>query len=215
MPSFVVVGASRGLGYAWLELLSKDPENIVIGTARNPESTIERVKKDGLERVTILQADLSDITSLKRSVSEVSQLTGGSLDYLIVNGAYLSSVALNRFLDDFESEPELLQRDLDSYWTTNVVGVINAINAFLPLLRKGTFKKVVAISTGMADPDLITEYDLWESAPYSITKAAMNVAIAKYAARYGKSDGILFLALSPGVVETQASSEKYELFKRL
>lgn len=37
---------------------------------------------------------------------------------------------------------------------------------------------------------------------YSISKAALNTTIAKYNAELGKKEGVLFLSLSPGFVET-------------
>lgn len=51
----------------------------------------------------------------------------------------------------------------------------------MPLLQAGQAKKVIAISSGIADIDntLVGELDM--SVPCSISKAALNMAIAKYA----------------------------------
>jgi hypothetical protein len=38
---------------------------------------------------------------------------------------------------------------------TNVIGVIHTTNAFLSLLRAGPTKKVITLSAGLADPDLL------------------------------------------------------------
>ena len=72
-------------------------------------------------------------------------------------------------------------------------------------MRKGQAKKVIAISSGMADPDLVTKYEVWSGASYTISKAALNMAVAKFAAAYGKEE-ILFMCISPGVVDTQGFS---------
>ena len=53
----------------------------------------------------------------------------------------------------------------------------------------------------MADADFINQVDITIAAPYSISKAALNVAVAKYNALY-RSEGILFMAISPGLVNT-------------
>lgn len=53
----------------------------------------------------------------------------------------------------------------------------------------------------MADIDLINQVDIAIAAPYSISKAAVNAAVAKYNALY-KREGILFMAISPGFVDT-------------
>jgi NAD(P)-dependent dehydrogenase (short-subunit alcohol dehydrogenase family) len=83
---------------------------------------------------------------------------------------------------------------------TNVVGNIHLFNLFLPLVLKGKVKKVIAISSGHADLDFINDLEVWSSALYSASKAAMNVIVAKFSAQY-KKDGVLFLSLSPGFVE--------------
>ena len=204
MPSYVVIGASRGIGYAFLEHISKDTNNTVIGTARKPKDTIKEVKKDNLKNVHILQADLLDRQSLERAATETSKLVNGKVDYLILNGGYYHMPTSQLWFDEFS--PDDLDKDLDLGWKTNVVGVIYALTAFLPLVQAGKTKKVLALSTGMADMELSREYDLWENPSYSVNKAALNMVIAKYAARYAK-DGVLFLAISPGVVDVGHGSK--------
>jgi NAD(P)-dependent dehydrogenase (short-subunit alcohol dehydrogenase family) len=83
---------------------------------------------------------------------------------------------------------------------TNVVGNIHLFNLFLPLVMKGKVKKVIAISSGHADLDLINNLEVEVSALYSASKAALNVIVAKFNAQY-KKDGVLFVSISPGVVD--------------
>lgn len=80
---------------------------------------------------------------------------------------------------------------------TNVVG---NIHLFLPLVLKGKIKKVITISSGLADLDLTNECEVDIGALYAASKAAMNVIVAKFNAQY-KKDGVLFLSISPGLVE--------------
>ena len=98
-------------------------------------------------------------------------------------------------------DPQKLNKDLRISFETNVIGVINTVNTFIPLLRKGQEKKVFTLSTGAADIDLINQVDIAVAAPYAISKAALNAAVAKYNALY-KKEGILFMAISPGLVDT-------------
>lgn len=86
-------------------------------------------------------------------------------------------------------------------FNTNVIGNIHTINAFLPLLRAGSIKKVITISSGVADADFTLAAGFAKNSAYSISKAALNMAVAKYAVEY-KKDGFIFLALSPGGVNT-------------
>jgi NAD(P)-dependent dehydrogenase (short-subunit alcohol dehydrogenase family) len=87
-------------------------------------------------------------------------------------------------------------------YKSNVVGNIHLFNLFLPLILKGTHKKVIFISSGHADLDLITGTDMKIQSTYAMHKAAMNIAVAKFAAEYGPSDEVLFISISPGVVDT-------------
>jgi NAD(P)-dependent dehydrogenase (short-subunit alcohol dehydrogenase family) len=98
-------------------------------------------------------------------------------------------------------EPKTLEKDLMDCFRTNVVGQIHLLNLFLPLILKGRAKKVIALTSGFADDALTTKYDLEIAGPYSISKAALNTAVAKYSAELRK-DGVLFLSLAPGFVET-------------
>ncbi|MCJ1457449.1 hypothetical protein MMC28_007817 [Mycoblastus sanguinarius] len=53
----------------------------------------------------------------------------------------------------------------------------------------------------MADLEQMNQVDVTISAPYSISKGAANVMVAKYSASY-KTEGILFTAISPGFIDT-------------
>ena len=60
---------------------------------------------------------------------------------------------------------------------------------------------MVTISSGNSIIDLTVQYELTEALPYSVSKAAMNMVVAKYQAEF-KKEGILFMAMCPGSVNT-------------
>jgi NAD(P)-dependent dehydrogenase (short-subunit alcohol dehydrogenase family) len=97
--------------------------------------------------------------------------------------------------------PEKLEEDLLDTFRVNVIGQINLFNHFLPLILKGKTKKVITLGTGLADINLTAKYNLELAAPYSISKAATNMAVAKYHATYGPRD-VLFMSICPGFVES-------------
>jgi len=151
--------------------------------------------------VTILEADVLDLPALQRAAERVKALTGGSLDYLINNAALVSEISRYKTLGDFDSDPSALEKDLLESFNVNVVGVVKTINTFIPLIKQSSIKKIVTISTGLADPDVVNNFEVDVAAPYAISKSATNMTVAKYNALY-KKDGILFLAISPGLVDT-------------
>jgi NAD(P)-dependent dehydrogenase (short-subunit alcohol dehydrogenase family) len=81
------------------------------------------------------------------------------------------------------------------------VGNIHLFNVFLPLILKGNVKKVLAITTGLGDIEMARKYNVFENGAYSISKTAVNMAVAKFSAEYAK-DGVLFLSVCPGMVDT-------------
>lgn len=97
--------------------------------------------------------------------------------------------------------PAALEEELMAGCKTNIVGTVHLFNLFLPLILKGQQKKVIAISSGHADLDLISKYEIEVTGPYAVGKAATNVVVAKFGAEYAK-DGVLFMSISPGFVDT-------------
>jgi hypothetical protein len=86
----------------------------------------------------------SDLTSeTQASVERTAKIMGGSLDYIIANAALVTTAS------SFCSI-----RDL-----------------YVPLVLKGRAKKIITLSTGMADLDLVTKYQLDLGVAYTINKA--------------------------------------------
>lgn len=98
-------------------------------------------------------------------------------------------------------DPQQLADDMSAHFATNVIGNTHLVNSFMPLILKGSVKKVLILTTGMADNDLVVKYGVHEGGPYTISKAALNMVTSKFQAEYQK-DGVLFVGISPGVVET-------------
>jgi len=198
MPSYVVAGASRGLGLEFVkQLLEKG--NVVIALARNPSSAkgLVAIKNKNLH---IVKADTTDVPSLKAAAEETAKITGGSLDVLINNAAYQDPQHTFHNILEFPSEDSLIE-NFNTSWKTNVLGPILTTNAFLPLLRKGTLKKVLTLDTGLADPELNLKADFAGQTAYCISKSAVEMVGVKYAIAL-KADGFTFLAISPGLVNT-------------
>ena len=200
MPSYVVTGASRGLGLEFIRQLSDQQDSVVIGLVRNKRDTEKRLGEDAWRKnLHVIEADLQKISSLQKAADAVGKVTGGSLDYLIGNAAWLGGE--NAFRTLTELQPDVLKKQLDDAMEVNVVGNVYLINTFLPLLRQSNTKKIAMISTGMADLDLINTAKETSSSAYSMSKAALNVAVAKYNAELS-GEGFLFMSISPGVVDT-------------
>ncbi|KAK4503202.1 hypothetical protein PRZ48_006630 [Zasmidium cellare] len=200
MPSWLVTGASRGLGYAWITHLAAQPDNTVFAIVRNVKATEDRLAKDNVKNITVLSADIVDYSALEKAAAEIAKATGGSLDYLIHNAALVSTESA--FTTLLDGKPAAVDADLTESFNANVLGTAHVVRAFLPLIRKGSAKKIVVTSTGMADIDLVNRFSIAIASPYAISKAAANALVSKYHAAVGKSEGILIFSMSPGFVDT-------------
>ncbi|KAK8123160.1 hypothetical protein PG984_011830 [Apiospora sp. TS-2023a] len=200
MPSYVVSGASRGLGFAFIKVLASDPANTVIGLARDKKATEDRLEEEGVTNVHILAADVTDETALRKAAAVAGRLLGDQgLDVLINNAGYTSPGNTENSEDDIQG----IVDDAQKSFNVNVIGVLRTTYAFLPLIQQGNLKKVATISSGMGDLDFVNEYGIYQAAPYAVSKAATSLLVAKFQAGY-RDQGILFFSICPGMVDTDA-----------
>ncbi|KAH9895817.1 NAD(P)-binding protein [Cubamyces lactineus] len=215
MPSYVITGASRGIGREFVNQLSKDVNNVVFGVVRNTQSATKLLElQKSRSNVQVLEADITDVPSLKAAAAEVTKVTGGSLDYLINNAALVFNERFALTLSKYPDE-KILEEDLIEAFRVNVIGVVHTTNAFLPLLRQGTAKKVITLSTPISIPDVTLVTDFAANVPYCASKAALNQVVTKYAVAH-RDEGFTFLNISPGVVNTAEkppTPEELEFFQ--
>lgn len=168
---------------------------------RTPAPTEESIKHDNLQNVHIVQGDLADFASLNAATAHVSAITDGVVDHLILNGAHLSAEAYFLQPSDIIGREAFFLEELNKSMTTNAAGTLFAINAFIPLVLKSSIKKVVAISSAAGDIGATVQADVTDAITYGMSKAALNLLIAKFAIAY-KEQEVVFLALNPGFVYT-------------
>ncbi len=146
-------------------------------------------------------ADVTDIKSLHLAADRVGNITGGGLDILINNAGMLTERSAFKTVVDLSQE--VLEEDLLDSFKANVVGVANTTKAFMPLIRKSEVKKVIYISSVLAEMDLVNRFSIDNAGPYAVSKAAGNLLMAKFHAAAGTTEGILFMSIAPGVVMTR------------
>jgi len=204
MVSFLITGASRGIGLEFVRQLSDNSENTVFALVRNKSKAnfLEPVAER--PNVHVVQADVVSAEQLQQAAKEVAAITGGPLDVLIANaGANLGS---GTSLANGDISQEALVQEVKDNFETNTISAILTHNAFLPLLRKGKHKKIIDISSAIGDTEFtkITEFEYF--APYGISKAALNFVVQKYAVELSP-EGFTVLAISPGLVDTFGTKE--------
>jgi len=188
---------------AYIKILGADPVNTVFALVRSlgaAKQLTDFVATHQRKNVHVLEADIADSKAIQNAAETVRKVTGSKLDVLVNNGALLYHERDALTLDAYE-DADLLDGDMTRFFKVNVLGVIHTINAFLPLLRAGDMKKCILITSTVGTPKF-TAFANYSYAPgYNMSKAALNLACAKYAAQY-KSEGIVFLCITPGLVKT-------------
>ncbi|KZT43097.1 NAD(P)-binding protein [Sistotremastrum suecicum HHB10207 ss-3] len=197
MPSYVITGANRGIGLAFVQNLGADSRNQVFAVVRNKPGATALLH----HRCQVAQGKYGVFNLAAEGVAKV---TGGTLDVLINNAALIEESSMASNLTNYDGKEDVLEKLLAESFRVNTIGPIHTSNVFLPLIRKGDLKKIILISTGLADLKATLSVEIDGSAPYSISKAAANMAFAKYAAAV-KKEGIVVLSISPGLVNTQQS----------
>ncbi|OKL62632.1 hypothetical protein UA08_01901 [Talaromyces atroroseus] len=200
---YVITGVSKGIGFELVKQISEDARNLVVGLVRDKAATEKKVAAELGDRpnVHILHGDLTSNASLKKAAADTTKIVGErGVDYLVANGAFPSLFDAYDPIGVLGDKVAELEAVSSKLFQTSVVGNIQLFNLFLPLVMKGKIKKVIAVSSGHANLDLINDLEVEISALYAASKAALNVIVAKFSAQY-KRDGVLFVSMSPGVVE--------------
>ncbi|KUI56149.1 hypothetical protein VP1G_03479 [Cytospora mali] len=206
MPSYAITGATSGIGFAFIKNLSADPANTVIALVRDETKAREKISEEfpGRKNIHVVHGDIGNTESLKAAAGNVAAITGGGLDVLIANANFYAANEVPIGKSAIE-DPNFDEKMQESF-RINVVGNTHLMADFIPLIRQGNLKKVVVLSSGMGDISFVLESNMEAQSVYSISKAALNFAVAKFQVQY-KEEGILFMAISPGVVNTHPQTE--------
>ncbi|RDW68721.1 uncharacterized protein DSM5745_08481 [Aspergillus mulundensis] len=205
MTSYLITGASRGLGLAIATELAALPESeasIIFATTRqhNPGSLKDlAVSTSG--RVVPVQLDPNDPESLSAAVKLVEdRLQGKGLDVL-VNNAGTQPVT--------DGKVEMAD-DLTETFHVNVTLTHYVTRAFLPLLRKGEHKMISNISSTVGSIAQAPKYQMSPTHAYKVSKAAMNMLTIQYALQYA-DEGFSVFAISPGWLKTELGGSYADL----
>ncbi|KAH8922927.1 NAD(P)-binding protein [Atractiella rhizophila] len=198
MSVYVVTGAARGIGAAFVQQFSADAANTVFALVRTrstfiytPSSNVHVIETGEIGETEAYT------TRLEHVVKEI-ETKAGRVDVLVNNAAVMHGKMAREYVETEGGLNEFIKH-MNENWDVNVVGVNVTIFALLPLLKRSADPKVISISTGFADLDVVHKARLPVALPYSSTKAALNMSIAKWSYVYPE---IKFLSVCPGYVNT-------------
>ncbi|KAG6372792.1 hypothetical protein JVT61DRAFT_7194 [Boletus reticuloceps] len=192
--TWLITGASRGIGLEATRQLLQTPTNTVFATCRSPSTATKLMAlASSPGTVHIIELDVSDEASIKAGTDEVLRLLNGAgLDYV------LNNAAIHRGTDlAFNFKPI----DLAETIVTNVTGPALISQYLLSAIEKSNRKVIMNMTSGLAS---IASDHGPKCASYSISKAAINMLTYKQAR---ERPDLIPIVLDPGWVQTDMGGD--------
>ena len=185
----VVTGANRGIGLEVCRQLAEQGFTVAL-TARDPAKAEAAAALLRLPAVLPYALDVTDPVS-SAALADRLRADFGRLDVLVNNAAILP--------DEAESVLDIPIDMVRDVLETNVVGLWALTQTLVPLIRAGTHRRIVNVSSEMGS--LEDMGDRRSSPAYSMSKSALNAVTRLFAAAL-RRDGVLVNAVCPGWVAT-------------
>ncbi len=190
----LVTGSNRGIGFEIVKQLAMKKIDVIL-TSRNSasgEAAVRKLAKEGVKNVVFMELDISSQVSVDRTLDKVEK-SFGRLDILVNNAAILIDK------DDItasNADLETVKITLE----TNLLGSWRMCKAFIPLMKKNGFGRIVNVSSGSGEFEYMATSG-GHGPAYSVSKTSLN-ALTVILASELRGTNILVNAVCPGWVRT-------------
>ncbi|GGD82573.1 SDR family oxidoreductase [Paenibacillus nasutitermitis] len=194
-----ISGGARGIGAAAALMLARQGAKVAVNyilDADSAQAIVDRIRNAGGE-AELARADVRDPEQVNKAVSHI-HATLGDID-ILVNNAHMSFVMKPLMEMHWEEFVQKLNDEMKTAFTLT--------QAILPGMIARKYGRIIYISSNAADTPL--PY----MAAHGSAKAALN-AFAKYVALECSPYGVTANVVSPGLVQTDASSDTPETIKQ-
>ncbi|HOT91319.1 MAG TPA: SDR family NAD(P)-dependent oxidoreductase [Anaerolineae bacterium] len=195
--SVFITGADRGLGFGLAVGLLEQGWRVFAGQYMPtwPElSVLARLHPGDLHIIPL------DVTSME-SVRAAAQAVAAQVPYLdmLINNAGVTSATNARTIREAQDYAEMHR-----LFDVNALGPLRVVEAFLPLLDRGAFKRLCFVSSEAGS--ITRSYrNAWFG--YCMSKAALNMAI-KNLFNHLRPEGYTFRVYHPGWIRSYMGGEK-------
>jgi NAD(P)-dependent dehydrogenase (short-subunit alcohol dehydrogenase family) len=188
----LIVGASRGLGFAIAEeLLKRDWK--VIGTVREGKRTkLHELAEKWTGKLRVQYLDMTIPTQIE---GLKSNLIGESLDLLFVNAGVANDKGMQETIGEISTE------EFVRVMVTNTLSPMRVLERLAENVRQGGVVGVMSSGQGS-----IADNENGGNDVYRASKAALNMIVRSFAVREGKDRALLLLA--PGWIKTDMGGQE-------
>lgn len=207
MPTVLITGSSRGLGFEFARQYATDGFH-VIATCRTPDEADDLQKlarqHPNLQIEALNVADASSIAALAEKLKETP------VDILINNAGIVAGDEEPVWINPDKNNQQFGNIDAtewDRVLRVNTIAPVMMTQAFLSHLKKSKNPKVIMLSSrcGSISNNIYPKY-----VAYSTSKAALNMAMRNIATTI-KGDNIIVISINPGFVKTYMGGEKADI----
>jgi NAD(P)-dependent dehydrogenase (short-subunit alcohol dehydrogenase family) len=189
-PVALVTGSSRGIGLETVRQLARLGGPVLL-TARDVQKAEEASAKLSFEGLSALPRAL-DVTSLDsiQDLADNVEREHGRLDVLINNAGV--------FLDKQDFAEHVSADVVRQTFETNLIGALQVCQAFLPLMRRQNYGRIVNVSSALGSLQQMSG----KYPAYRMSKTALN-ALTRVLASELEGTNIIVNACCPGWAQTE------------
>ena len=194
----LVTGAGQGIGLTLCRLLIEAGDTVVACPRAEGSEALAALGGAHPGRLHQVAMDVESEASIERAAREV-ECRVDRIDLLFNNAGVLH-----------RGQSSVGKLDTDQLlhaYRVNAVGPLRVTAAFLPLLRKGTGRRLIQVTSLMGS---IEDNRMGGTYGYRMSKAALNMAVRNLAIELGP-EGFLVLAIHPGWVKTRLGGDRAPL----
>jgi NAD(P)-dependent dehydrogenase (short-subunit alcohol dehydrogenase family) len=192
-----VTGADRGLGFALCTDLLKQDWQVFAGQYMPEWPDLSRLADQYPQTLHIVSLDVNSVESAQTAAQTVARRTD-HVDVLINNAGVYSPTA-GRTIREAQDYAEMHR-----LYDVNALGPLRVTEAFLPLMDRGSLKRLCFISS---EAGSIARSQRTAEFGYCMSKAALNMTI-KILFNDLSPHGYTFRAYHPGWIRSYMSGEK-------
>ncbi|UZJ55536.1 hypothetical protein CBS101457_004856 [Exobasidium rhododendri] len=193
MATYLVTGATRGIGAEIVKQLASVEENTIIAGVRDPSSQAAKDLLELSEHLIVVKIDSHSDTDAYEAAKHLHSQGIDHIDVIVANAGMAS---------DWKSARGVLAKDFLEVLNVNVIGSLHLFQAFAPLLDRSSSPKILFVSSAIASMGIQRSMP-YLSSSYGTSKAAINFLSLRIAL---ENSSIVSLSLHPGLVQTEMAA---------